>query len=339
VNHIYEASGGKPIILTENGTGTTEQGLAAPTLLVADQTERGLRYRNYVEGAAGLGYIVGAHWFTYLDQAGTARWSEGENGERFNFGLLNVADRPYKTFLEKVMQTNHDIYNVALGNRAPFFHDFHDDPRLPGNNEINIPYTAAPIPIDGVINGFPAGVQKVTLEAAHQIGGIANPAMKSDFYLAWDENNLYMTAKVTDPTPMMNAQRDLNVWKGDNVEMFFGPGDLTTPGDPLFNDRQLIMSAQMTDGQPFWYWFFTNRQKPVNMIVQASPDGQGYILEAAIPWSTVNMTAAAGTEFKFDFGFDNSDTGLKRIQQWMWNGTPQNSTDRSMWGRAKLVQP
>ncbi|MCZ8522275.1 DNRLRE domain-containing protein [Paenibacillus mucilaginosus] len=337
LSEVHAKAGGKPLLLTENGFGTMEQGLGSP-LLVADQNERQLRYRAYVEGAASLGYVVGAHWFTYLDQAAAGRWAEGADGEHYNFGLVNVADRPYKTFLQGVMATNHDIYSVVLGQKEPFRYDFGDAPRQPGNNTMSIPYTTAPVPIDGEVNGFPAGTTKYVLGEAQRVGGDNGAGMSGEYYLAWDNANLYVSASITDPTPMRNNFTDMNVWRGDGVEMFFGPGDLTTPGDPLFNDRQLIMSAQpAADGQPFWYWFNTNRQKAVTMAVKARSGG--YVIEAAIPWETVNMQPADGLEFRFDFGFDDSEDGEKRLRQWMWNGTNTNSTERSNWGRATLVKP
>ncbi|MCG7216558.1 DNRLRE domain-containing protein [Paenibacillus mucilaginosus] len=337
LGEVHAKSGGKPLILTENGFGTMEQGLGSP-LLVADQNERQLRYRTYVEGAASLGYVVGAHWFTYLDQAATGRWSEADDGEHYNFGLVNVADRPYKTFLQGVMATNHDIYSVMLGRKEPFRYDFGDAPRQPGNNTMAIPYTPVPVPIDGEVNGFPAGAPKFVLDEAQRVVGTDGAGMSGEYTLAWDNANLYVTASITDPTPMRNQYTDMNVWRGDGVELFFGPGDLTTPGDPLFNDRQLIMSAQPTaEGQPFWYWFNTSRQKAVNMAVKARSGG--YVIEAAIPWETVNMQAAEGLQFLFDLGFDDSEDGENRKRQWMWNGTNTNSTERSNWGKATLVKP
>ena len=82
------------IRLRHRGAGT---GAAAPNAAV-NQFQRGMRYRNYVEGVAGLGYVVGAHWFNYVDQAALGRYWQGAGNwaEHYNSGVLNVADRPYK---------------------------------------------------------------------------------------------------------------------------------------------------------------------------------------------------------------------------------------------------
>jgi hypothetical protein len=122
---VYTKSGGKPILLSEFGYGTGEQGLK-PLLpnSASNQFQRGMRYRNYVENVATLPYIVGAHVFNYVDQAGLGRYWQGEWGEHYNSGLVNVADRPYKDYLQGIMDTNNDIYKLILGERPKFYYDF-----------------------------------------------------------------------------------------------------------------------------------------------------------------------------------------------------------------------
>ncbi|MDB4868255.1 MAG: hypothetical protein JWR03_2588, partial [Cohnella sp.] len=122
---VYTKSGGKPILFSEFGYGTGEQGLT-PLLKnsAANQLQRGMRYRNFVEGVAGLPYVVGAHVFNYVDQAGLGRYWQGDWGESYNSGLVNVADRPYKEYLQGVMETNYDIFKVILGERPKFYYDF-----------------------------------------------------------------------------------------------------------------------------------------------------------------------------------------------------------------------
>ncbi|WP_199613964.1 S-layer homology domain-containing protein [Paenibacillus alkalitolerans] len=125
LNDVYTKSGGKPILISEFGYGTGEQGLK-PLLpnSAGNQLQRGMRYRNYVEGVASLDYIVGAHLFNYVDQAGHGRYWQGIWGERYNSGVINVADRPYKDYLEGIRATNYDIYKVFLRERPKFYYDF-----------------------------------------------------------------------------------------------------------------------------------------------------------------------------------------------------------------------
>ncbi|RUS42674.1 hypothetical protein ELR57_26330 [Cohnella sp. AR92] len=125
LQEVYERSGGKPILMSEFGYGTTEQGLAAllPNSAV-NQFQRGMRYRNYVEGVASLPYVVGANVFNYVDQAGLGRYWQGVWGEHYNSGLVNAADRPYKDYVSAAKITNDDIYKIMLGQRPKFYYDF-----------------------------------------------------------------------------------------------------------------------------------------------------------------------------------------------------------------------
>ncbi|WP_309119122.1 DNRLRE domain-containing protein [Paenibacillus sp.] len=341
MNEVHATSGGKPILLSEYSFGTAEQGLN-PIVpgSAANQNERQLRYRNYVEGAASLGYVVGAHWFDYVDQAPTARWWEGTNGgEKYNTGLLNVADRPYYTFIDGLMQTHNRIYPVLLGQQAPFKHEFPGDTTGGGADDrrINIPYVRQPIPVDGVLNGFGGDVEKVTLTAADRVGGSGGENVSADYYFGWDATNLYVTVNVNDPTPMKNNFQNSNVWRGDAIEMFFGPEELETRGDLLVKDRQIIMSSAIVNGTNYWHWFNTSRQLPIDMKVSRWDDGEGYTLDAAIPWSAVHVQAEQGREILFDFGLGDSEDGNNRSRQFIWNGTSRNNADRGLWGNAVLT--
>ncbi|MFC5703848.1 chitobiase/beta-hexosaminidase C-terminal domain-containing protein [Cohnella faecalis] len=125
LQEVFVKSGGKPILMSEFGYGTSEQGLE-PLLKnsAANQFQRGMRYRNYVEGVAVLPYTVGANVFNYVDQAGLGRYWQGQWGEHYNSGLVNVADRPYKDYLAAAKATNDVIYQVMLGERPKFYYDF-----------------------------------------------------------------------------------------------------------------------------------------------------------------------------------------------------------------------
>jgi hypothetical protein len=337
---VYEKSGHKPILLSEWSYGTAEQGLApiVPGSATNEQ-ERQWRYRNYVEGAAALGFVVGTHWFDYVDQAATGRYFEGLSGEHYNTGLINVADRPYKTFLDGVMQTHRDIYDVLLGLKAPFHHDFGGSTGggTAKDQKIDIPYTSTPIPIDGELNGYSGDAGSATLTVANRVSGTGGEEITANYHFAWDESNLYLTAYVQEPTPMKNNFQNGNIWKGDGIELFTGPGDLELGGNLQFSDRQLIMSSAIVNGTNYWMWFNTGRQPAITMNVKLTADGKGYVLDAAIPWTTINIDPSIGREFLFDFGFDDSEDGNNRKRQWEWNGTSKNNLDRGLWGQAKLV--
>ena len=121
LKQIHQWTGGKPIMLSEfYWTAANESGLSGGGNEVGTQQNRGLIYRNYVEQAASLGFVVGIEWFTLIDQAATGRWFSQYNGESSNSGIFNVADRPWKPMVTEMAKTNNTIYDVILGKRPPF---------------------------------------------------------------------------------------------------------------------------------------------------------------------------------------------------------------------------
>ena len=87
---------GKPIIVSEfymtaqqNRSGDKNDSSSFP--VVATQKERAAGFRNTLEALARLPYVVGADWFQYYDEPTHGR----EDGENYNFGLVDIHDQPY----------------------------------------------------------------------------------------------------------------------------------------------------------------------------------------------------------------------------------------------------
>ena len=157
MNRIY-AWTGRPMILSEYFYDSpTTTGLPGGILDMKTQHDRGLAYRNYVEQAASLGYVVGTEWFTLVDQSVTGRWFQGYDGERANTGLLSVTDRPYKDALAQMMLTNYGIYDVVLKRRPAYVLD---DPRFTQQSEKSVSRTltisraTGPVALDGTNRWF-----------------------------------------------------------------------------------------------------------------------------------------------------------------------------------------
>lgn len=128
LSRIYQWTGGRPMFLSEfYYDSPKDSGLPGGGKDVSSQLQRGQGYRNYVEQAATLGYVVGIEWFTLVDQSLTGRFFEKFNGENANTGLVAVTDRPWKIMLGEMMKTNYEIYPVFFGERPAFTFD---DPRF-----------------------------------------------------------------------------------------------------------------------------------------------------------------------------------------------------------------
>ena len=101
----YELSG-LPLMATEFSFRSDEgdpPNSFPPIYLTFDtQVERAAAYDEYVQNCFDAPYIVGQHWFEYVDQPVGGRF----DGEDSNFGLVTVADEPYEAFVEPVTATN-----------------------------------------------------------------------------------------------------------------------------------------------------------------------------------------------------------------------------------------
>ncbi len=327
----------KPLLFSEFYYAVADQGLQGGSK-VNSQSERGLAYRNYVEQSAATGYVVGIQWFIALDQACTGRFFEGFNGEAANTGLVNVADRPYKDFLAEVMKTNYTIYDVLLGTRPPYALD---DPRFAGRR----PGAAKHVAISRMVNKFTLDGSRARWPSvpASRIGadglvqGGDAKGFEATFRLAWDDANLYLFVEISDPTPLKNSQKPIDIWNGDAVELFIGHEDLAEGGPLKYSDRQVLIRGAKSDGADV-YFGNAPKQFPARSIVLPNLDGKGYTLEAAIPFEALGFKPRENQELLFDIAVDDSDTGRGRIRQIVFNGNTRNSKDRGAWGRATLLK-
>jgi hypothetical protein len=111
---VYQQTG-RPILVGEFHNGTPGRGLAAGLVQVANQQERGVAYRYYVEQAAAFPAFIGASWFTWADESVTGRM----DGENYNIGPVDVTDRPYRELVEAMKAIHRRLYAVHSGKEPP----------------------------------------------------------------------------------------------------------------------------------------------------------------------------------------------------------------------------
>lgn len=334
LNRIHKWTGDKPMMLTEfYWSSPKDSGMSSRQDLTTQQ-ERGLAYRNYVEQAAAMDYIVGIEWFTLVDQATTGRWFSGFNGEAGNTGLISVADRPWKPAVAEMAKTNYDIYKVWLGEKKPFVYD---DPRFTqaagGKKTMTISRATGPIKIDGTAENWP-GVPAERISSARMVAGNDPNGFEASYKMCWDDTNLYILANIVDPSPMKNKQTGGNLWNGDGLELFIGSEKTDDGGPLLFTDRQVLIGGG-ENGQIFFN--HAPEQLPAQTAVVPGLDGKSYTIEAALPWAALAINPKVNQELLFDLAVNDSASGTGRTRQLMWNGVEKNSGDRTYWGKAKLV--
>lgn len=99
----------KPLLITEFSFRSADSGLPnthPPGMfvqpVVPTQAVRAEKYRHFVTTWAGRPFFVGHHWFKYMDEPKEGRF-DGENG---NYGLVDINDKPYETFVAAVREIN-----------------------------------------------------------------------------------------------------------------------------------------------------------------------------------------------------------------------------------------
>ena len=337
LTRVHDWGSKKPIILSEWHYCSADEGLQA-RMEVKTQEDRGAGYRNYLEQSAALPFVVGSEWFSLIDQSITGRFFEGFNGEGYNIGLLNVADRPYKPMIAAAKLAHNQIYDVMLGKVKPYAFD---DPRFNpkegqrGLRTVSVSKALPGLKMDGTTTNWP-GRPAEPIEASSVVLGNPNPKLRGDFRLCWDKENLYFLIQVKDPTPLLNTKKGASMWSADGVELFIGWQNPTEGGTMRYSDRQILMGAKP---EPEIHIIdHPEDNAKCKILVEKEVTGDGYVLEAALPFSALGITPSAEMELLFDVAIDNSDDGGSRAQQLTWNGNSKNSGDRGAWGRARLIE-
>ncbi len=98
-----------PVIIGEFHYGALDRGMFHRGCLqgALTQEDRGQMYQDFVRSALRNEFIVGAHWFRYMDEALTGQFG----GENYNIGLVNCVDVAYPELVTKVRETCYDKYN------------------------------------------------------------------------------------------------------------------------------------------------------------------------------------------------------------------------------------
>ncbi|WP_017446953.1 beta-galactosidase [Gayadomonas joobiniege] len=99
----------KASIIGEFHNGALDSGLLNAGLIHAEsQADRGAKYQDYLNSVLDNPYLVGAHWFQYIDSPLTGRAYDGEN---YNVGFVSVTDIPYRPLVEAAKEINTNLYS------------------------------------------------------------------------------------------------------------------------------------------------------------------------------------------------------------------------------------
>lgn len=104
----HELTGGKPLAITEWSFECTDERLLGGRNTIFDRAERGRLTRAFLENCLDLPFVVGMHWFQFIDQPILGR-TQGD-GERANFGIVDVADQPHPEVTDAFTDVSRRMY-------------------------------------------------------------------------------------------------------------------------------------------------------------------------------------------------------------------------------------
>lgn len=336
---IQQRTGGLPMMFTEFFFDSpADSGMGGGFKEVASQEHRGLAYRHYVEHAAALPFVVGIEWYVLTDNPVTGIWWGRENGIRDNNGIFSVTDRPWRPLAGAMASANRRVYDLMSGREKPFVFD---DPRFAGGGapvrrSFGIARSSGPLQIDGTAGGFP-GLPPEQISGRRLVEGKDAGDLAASFRVCWDDTHLHLLVDVTDSTPMRNTRSGAALGSGDAVELFVGSEEPDRPGALLPTDRRLLLGAGQVEGGGRWHLGGAPQRTQIAMTVVPRAAGDGYVLEASIPFDALGFAPAVNRILLFDVAIDDSADGESRTRQLMWSGTAGHAGDRAAWGRAKLV--
>jgi len=176
-----------------------------------------------------------------------------------------------------------------------------------------------PDAIDGDLGDWNlAAMTPAVLDSPDQIytGTWGGPEdVSAEFYLLWDDVNVYIAAIVHDDALSMN-KTDGNIWNADCIEVFFS----TT-------------NAVAGDAEHYQYGFNANEQTWLwddmegagqsavpYLVAAASETDDGYICEVAIPYAEITpLDWSVGSEIGFHCVVDDTEAADREIQM-TWTG-------------------
>ncbi len=167
---------------------------------------------------------------------------------------------------------------------------------------------------------------------------------------AWDETNLYLAWEVRDKTPWLNgaAEAAQMYIGGDTVDFQLGTdpkadknrteavlGDLRVSiGNFQGKPTAVLFRKVAVEKKPRVFSSGVVKEYRVDYVdiladakITVTPQGQSYVVEAAIPLNALGLKPAAGLTLRGDFGVTHGDTGNRTRLRSYWSNQKTGIVD------------
>ena len=183
-------------------------------------------------------------------------------------------------------------------------------------------------------------IQSVVFGAANYTG-LSDVSGK--FRIGWDYRALYVAVIVTDDV-LVQTQHGAQMFKGDDVEIQLDTnlyGDFFVEGITA-DDFQIGLSPGVPPGTApeayLWYPPGQARALPEVEIAVVLTDN-GYVMEAAIPWTVVGFKPSPGLQMGFAISISDDDLPGQAVQQTMVSNDPYRTMWPTSWGTLVFYDP
>lgn len=210
---------------------------------------------------------------------------------------------------------------------------------------VNAIYMSSPPVLDGVLSEWSASKYPLNTVVFGADKWTDAADLSGSLMAGWDNNNIYLAVPVVDNRYVQLTSGE-NLFLGDSLEVLL---DANLPVD--YYDRNLNSDDYqigISPGNPqpgsnpqAYLWFPKSKAGGLSQAkIAAVPTSNGYIVEAAIPWSVFGISPAGGQHYGFAVSISDDDNTDKAIQQTMVSNISKRVlTDPTSWGDLTLSNP
>ncbi len=149
--------------------------------------------------------------------------------------------------------------------------------------------------------------------------------------IMWDNTNVYVLAVVTDNVKTNDSP---NSYEDDAVEFYF---DINNDKATTYGANDVQYSFGWNDGAVVGA--LPSGRSTAGITYSSVSTTDGYIIEASIPWATLQGTPAKDQSIGIDFMINDDDDGSGRDKKLSWNASQDNAwQDPSLFGTAVLAE-
>ncbi len=233
---------------------------------------------------------------------------------------------------------------LALAATATVIPSITEAPQI--NRDVEAKRLTTPPVIDGLLDEWLVEPAFLSAFLVYQVTGWdGSDDLSAAWRLAWDEANLYIGVEVADDTHVQ-TQFGNQIFRGDSLDIQFDTDRLGDLGPALSPDDFQITFSPGDFGSlpPSAFRFQGTPGGQIldapgghHVILQANQTAAGYNLEAAIPWSDLNLTPAAGLLIGLSLNANDNDSPGTAAQEIMKSHiSTRTLTDPSSWGTLTL---